>query len=310
MNANDVIESYVADVAIQLPRRQRNDVAFELRALLREELQARAEADGREPDAAMATALLQAFGRPAEVAARYRPTLIVIDPADGPAFLRAAFIGLAIIWLAGLATSLQRPIASSWDVLSALGQWWGATVIPSLWWPGVLVAGFGLAAWGRRRRPQAQTWKPRAGDRIHGGRTTLALALVGIVCGVTALIDPCWLLDIIWGGNAAPAAYAAFVYTDTFLHRQGPCLLVLILLNIPLLITVMVNGRWSARMRRVELVLALATCAVLAWTVLDGPVFTASSSDRMMRSSMTVIAAFTLTKLGVEWLRRVRPSPN
>jgi len=60
MNANDVIESYVTDVALQLPRRQRNDVAFELRALLNEELQARAEAAGRGVDAAMATEFLGA----------------------------------------------------------------------------------------------------------------------------------------------------------------------------------------------------------------------------------------------------------
>ena len=39
MNANDVIECYVNEVAVQLPRAQRNDVAFELRALLQEELQ-------------------------------------------------------------------------------------------------------------------------------------------------------------------------------------------------------------------------------------------------------------------------------
>jgi hypothetical protein len=66
----------------------------------------------------------------------------------------------------------------------------------------------------------------------------------------------------------------------TFLHRQGPCLLALILLNVPLLITVMINGHWSASMRRAELALALATCVVLAWAVPNGPVFTASSSDR------------------------------
>ena len=47
MNANDVIESYITDVALRLPRRQRNDVAFELRALLHEELQARADDAGR-----------------------------------------------------------------------------------------------------------------------------------------------------------------------------------------------------------------------------------------------------------------------
>ena len=71
MNANDLIESYVTDVAVRLPRKQRNDVAFELRALLKEELQAKAEATGRDADAAMATELLHAFGRPVDVAARF-----------------------------------------------------------------------------------------------------------------------------------------------------------------------------------------------------------------------------------------------
>ena len=137
MNANDLIESYVTDVAVQLPRKQRNDVAFELRALLNEELQAKAEDAGRGADAAMATELLRAFGRPAEVAARYRPTLTIIDPADGRSFLRATVIGLAIIWLAGLLEVLRQPIGSGWDVLQPLGQWWSGTVIPSLWWPGV-----------------------------------------------------------------------------------------------------------------------------------------------------------------------------
>ena len=61
MNANDVIESYVTDVAVQLPRKQRNDVAFELRALLNEELQERAGDAGREPDADMAIRMLRAL---------------------------------------------------------------------------------------------------------------------------------------------------------------------------------------------------------------------------------------------------------
>ena len=93
MNANDVIECYVTDVAVQLPRKQRNDVAFELRALLNEELQAKADADGRPVDAAMAIAFLQGFGRPADVAARYRPALTIIDPADGHSFWRAICSG-------------------------------------------------------------------------------------------------------------------------------------------------------------------------------------------------------------------------
>ena len=170
MNANDVIESYVTDVAVRLPRKQRNDVAFELRALLNEGLQDKAEAAGRDADADMATEFVRAFGRPEDVAARYRPTLTIIDPADGHSFLRATVIGMAIIWSLGLLERLRQPHRVRTGLLGGLGQWWVGTVIPSLWWPGMLVVGFGMAAWSRRRWPQTSEWKPRAGDRIHGGR--------------------------------------------------------------------------------------------------------------------------------------------
>ena len=310
MNANDVIESYVTDVAVRLPRRQRNDVAFELRALIDEGLQDKADASGRAVDVAMATEFLQAFGRPEEVAARYRPTLTIIDPADGRSFLRATVIGMAIIWCLGLLVRLQQPIASGDDLIRAMGQWWGGTVIPSLWWPGVLVAGYGTAAWVRRRWPNTALWKPRAGDRIHGGRTAMVMALVGVVCGVYVLIDPRWLLDVVWGGRAAAAAYEALTYTDTFLQRQAPWLLALLLLNIPVFIAVIAMGRWSPTMRRIETVLGLVTCAVQVWTVLDGPVFMAERSDKTAKFFMAMIVAFTLIHLAIKAYRSVRPMPN
>jgi hypothetical protein len=308
MNANDVIESYVRDVAVQLPRRQRNDVAFELRALLNEELQAKAEAAGRGADAAMATELLHAFGRPADVAARYRPTLTIIDPADGHSFLRAAVIGLALIWCLGLVIRLLQPIDSAGEFLGVLGQWWMGTVIPSLWWPGLLVVSFGAASWTRRRWPQTSKWKPRADDRIQGGRAAMVMGIVGILCGIFVLIDPRWLLDIFWGGRAAPAAYEALTYTDSFRQLQAPCLLVLLLLNIPLLIAVIVSGRWSPRMRRVETGLSLADCAAMVWTVLDGPVFISPVSDRTAKFFLVLIVAFTLIHLGLGLRRSVRPT--
>lgn len=309
MNANDVIECYVTEVALQLPRRQRNDVAFELRALIDEGLQAQAEAAGRSADAAMATEFLQAFGRPADVAARYRPTLTIIDPADGHKFLRATVIGLAIIWSMGLVEHLWRPMDSGGDVLNALGQWWVKTVLPSPWWPGVLALYFGLASWARRR-PQTAEWKPRAGDRIQGGRAALVMGIVCILCGLFVLLDPRWVLDFFWGGRAAPAAYEALTYTDTFLQRQAPWLLVLIILNIPLFITVLANGRWSAILRRLETGLALVTCAVLAWTVLDGPVFLSPVSNQTAKFLLVLIIAFSLIFMVVRLRRSVRPAPG
>jgi hypothetical protein len=310
MNANDVIESYVTDVAMQLPRKHRNDVAFELRALIDEGLKDKAEAAGRAVDATMATEFLNAFGRPGDVAARYRPTLTIIDPADGHAFLRATVIGLAIIWLLGLVERLGQPIDSAGGLLGALGQWWESTVIPSLWWPGVLVVGFAGAAWSRRRWPQTSQWKPRAGDRIHGGRAALVMGMVGIACGMYTLVNPRWLLDYFWGGHAAPAAYAALTYTEPFLKSQAPWLFALVVLNIPLLIAVIVQGRWSPLMRRLQTGLGLITCAALAWTIADGPVFMTQVSDRTAKYFLVLIVVCTLVDLGIKRYRRVRPTPN
>jgi hypothetical protein len=310
MNANEVIESYVTDVALQLPRRQRNDVAYELRALIGEGLQDKADAAGRAVDAAMAIEFLVAFGRPADVAARYRPALTIIDPADGHAFRRATVIGLAIIWVAGLVVRLGQPIDHAGGLLGALGQWWGGTVIPSLWWPGVLVVGFAGAAWSRRRWPDTSRWQPRAADRIHGGRATLAMGIAGIACGVYVLIAPRWLLDFFWGGHAAPAAYLALTYSDAFLRGQGPWLLALLLLNIPLLARVIVQGRWSTTMRRMQTALALATSAVMAWAIADGPILAAPASDRVAKVAMALIIAWVLADLLIRRFRRIRPMPD
>lgn len=309
-NLNELIENYVSDVALKLPRAQRDDVAFELRALLHEELQAKADDAGRPADAAMTMALLQAFGHPNEVAARYRPTLTIIDPADGHAFRRITLIGLAVIWCAGLLEVLQQPIGSGWDVLTPLSQWWLGTVIPSLWWPGVLVVWFALAARSRRRRPHAAVWTPRAGKRTHTNRIAMAAGIVGILCGVSVLIEPRWLLDVVWQGRAAQEAYTALTYAEPFRHRQAPILLALLLLNIPMLTAAILGGRWSVNMRRMETALSLITCGVMLWTVLDGPVFMADNSDSTVKFAMIVIIAITLGNFGVQAFRRVRPRPR
>ena len=318
MNANDttineLIENYVSDVALKLPRAQRDDVAFELRALLDEELQAKADGAGRPADAAMAMALLQGFGHPKEVAARYRPALTIIDPADGHAFVRATLIGLAVLWSAGLLEVLQQPVDSGLDALTVFSRWWWAAVgivVPSLWWPGVLVVGFAMSARSRRRRPHTAVWTPRVGRRTYANRIAMAAGIVGILCGVFVLIEPRWLLDVVWQGRAAQEAYTALTYAEPFRHRQAPILLALLLLNIPMMMTAMVGGRWSINMRRTETALSLLTCGVMLWTVLDGPVFMADSSDRTVKSVMIAIVAITMINFGIQAFRRVRPKPD
>ncbi len=310
MNVNDLIEAYVTDVAVQLPRRQRNDVAFELRALLGEELQAKAQASGRVVDAAMTTDLLRDFGHPDVVAARYRPVLTIIDPVDGYTFVRATVVGLAIIWGAGLLKEVLQPVESGSDLIMALARWWLGTVISSLWWPGVLVSYFAIAAWVRRRWPSTGEWKPRSRYQVTGGRTSMVLAMVGITLGLLVLIDPRGALELFFGTQLAPVAYDALTYTGSFRQLQGPILFVVLLLNIPLMVGVVASGRWSASLRRFELALEVMVCVVMLWTVLDGPVFIAAVSDKFVKVAMLLIIASVLITRGIRLYRRVMPAPD
>lgn len=308
--ANDLIEAYVADVAVRLPRAQRNDVAYELRALLHEELQAKADAAGRPLDDATTLAFLRAFGRPADVASRYRPTLTIIDPSDGRSFMFATVVGLALIWSLGLFAHWRDAAEHGLGTLTMIARWWGGTVLPSLWWPGLLIVWFATSAWVHRRWPRTSHWTPRPEHRIAGGRTAMAMAVIGMLCGIAILIEPRRVLDIVWGGDAAPAAYAALTYTDTFLQGPAFVLLALIALNVPLYIAVMANGRWSPWLRRVETALVLVTCAAMLWTVVDGPIFLSARSDGTAKALLGLIAAFSLIYCAIGAYRRVRPTPG
>ncbi len=310
MNVSDLIETYVADVAVQLPRRQRNDVAFELRALLGEELQAKAEASGRAVDMAMTTDLLRDFGHPDVVAARYSPVLTIIDPADGYTFLRATVIGLAIIWGAGLLQEFLQPVESGSELVMALSRWWLGTVISSLWWPGVLVTWFVIAAWVGRRWPSAVEWKPRPRDQVTGGRASMVMGIVGIVLGLLVLIDPRGLLELLFGAQLAPVTYDALTYTESFRQLQGPILFVVLLLNIPIMVSVVASGRWSDNLRRLALALEVLVCVAMFWTILDGPVVMTTVSDKFIKVAMSLIIASVLITRGIRFYRRVMPAPD
>lgn len=185
MNGNEVIDSYVRDVARYLPRGKRNDVAFELRALLGDELTAKAQASGRAPDKTMAIELLKGFGRPAEAAERYHQRPAVIDPTDTHHFLIWSLAAAVTVSVLSRAT-LAGAMSGSGLFLQCLGA---------------LVVVFALMGWWRRCHPGALGWRPKLGpDWMPRGLAMLAL--------VATLIFPVFMY-------AAPQTFVRVMFLGT-----------------------------------------------------------------------------------------------
>lgn len=226
--ANDVIESWVRDVARLLPRKRRDDVALELRALLQEELAAKAEAAGRAPDRAMAMALLAGFGRPAEAAARYEPRKPLIDPEDNHDFAIWMIVGLVVIGMSEDRAGL--------DVV----EWFAS-----------LAFVFMAIAWFRRRRPDGRfAWKPRPQPNpARAPRWQALLAAAGLVVFPLAMyVAPQAFWDTATFGHGVGGGLAL---TDAFAHSwQRTATIGWLLAYIAVWLAVAVQGGWRRWSRR------------------------------------------------------------
>ena len=299
MTANELIEAYVDDVVRQLGRKQRNDVGVELRALLGEDLQTQVEIAGRPADEAMAMELLRRFGRPGEVAGRYRkPGFPIIEAADAPGFVRLAGSGMAAIWIVGLVSMFQEG-----GNLDRLGAWWMTWGLAAFWWPGFLVVIGGTAAWIRRRLPVSDDWTPRAIDRDRISRVGWMLAIVFFSLGIIWLTSPSQIVERLSGGRLAPEFYGYFVYDETFRQWRLPLLVPLLIAHVLLYAVLVAEGRWRRLTRRIDMTLSLVISGMLVWVLLAGPIFQADIGNRAARNAIWPIVLIALVDVAVKFYR-------
>jgi hypothetical protein len=231
-SANDVIESYVRDVARLLPHKRRDDVALELRALLQEDLAAKADAAGRAPDRAMAMALLAGFGRPAEAAARYEPRRPLIDPEDNHDFAIWMIVGLVVIGMSDDHLGLD------------LVKWFACLALV-----------FMAIAWFRRRRPAGSfDWKPRPDPKpARAPRWQALLAAAGLVVFPLAMyVAPQAFWDTATFGHGVRGGLAL---TDEFLGSwQRAATIGWLLAYVAVWLAVAAQGGWRRWSRRAAIV--------------------------------------------------------
>lgn len=290
MDVDSLIDAYVQDVAQLLPRKQRSDVALELRELLREDLQSRAADRGRALDADIALEGLRAFGAPKEVAARYFEPRIIIPPTETRRFLFAAIIGVAVL----IALSpLGNPPPQSGEMGEAIFVWLG-----------VLVTYFGLRGMVQRRRKAAQSWVPREYDKVNRLVPLSFIALIFV--GIAAYGAPRWIFSQLTHGGTLSASLD---YDPAFYASRLPVLFALWLCQAVLFAVLAVRGRWNPWLRRVDFGLEAGVAAVLIWFLFAGDIFKEPTLNSAAPNLISAVVLLLLIDLGVKLYRGVGGLP-
>jgi hypothetical protein len=292
MDVEALIDAYVEDVAQLLPRKLRTDVALELRGLLREELQLRAAAQGRTLDAHIALEGIRAFGKPRDVAARYFEPWVIIPHTETRRFASAAIIG-ALVLLA--LSPLSNAAARSEQLAIAILAWLGA-----------LVAYFAILSLKDRRKSAANLWVPRDGDRVS---RVGALAIVAIIClGIVAYGAPSWLFAQFSHGRSLPTWLD---YDAAFHSSRLPVLFFVWGCQAVLLLVLVIRGRWSPQLRRMDVWLEVGVALVLIWFLAAGNVFREAAPNKVALSAITVCALLLFIDACVKLYKvtsRIRPA--
>lgn len=279
MSPDAVIQSYVHDVAANLPGKMRAEVAADLRAQLGDELAGRAEAQGKSPDGAMALALVRDFGRPEVLAAQYNPPVAIIDPVDSRRFILVAVIGYGM--LATIVLALRRlGLESAEDFEESF-----------LTWVGVLTIVFGFRSWMLRRDPDKYAWKPRRVvdiEKLNPGM--LALNALGTLFFLVAYVWPGPVVELLSGGRV-PAERLA--YSPSFHDPEQwrmPWLIGILILKLAFLGWAAVRGRWTRANRFWVLAMDLHITIQLGWhMVYPAPVFVDPQIERWAFAGASMI---------------------
>jgi hypothetical protein len=286
MHAKEIIEIYVDETVRLLPRRQRTDVAAELRALLADELNARAAASGRPADEALALSLVRAYGRPNEVAARYQPAWTLVEPADTPSFLRAASIGtVALSLLGALQGRLPRTPGDADESVGVL----------IFAWIGLLLMAFAVKSAIRRRWPATATWKPRDRNRVNRIGAAIVVPVASLILILYAA--PAAVIRRLSGGRIEASSV---VYTTEFQHQGLPVFIGLLIALLALLAFAALRGRWSRLTRRISIGLNLALACVVLELAVNGNIFQSTGSDQILRSVLALVAVIYIPCVGAQ----------
>ena len=126
----NLLDTYVAAIGRNLPRKNREDIEAEIRSTLEDMLEERTQGEGP-ADEATIIELLKEYGSPAEVASTYKTHQYLIGPRMFPIFERVLRIVFAVVGAAsllGLVVALTKTGLTGPEFASSLSDWFGGLV--------------------------------------------------------------------------------------------------------------------------------------------------------------------------------------
>jgi hypothetical protein len=291
MDVDAMIDAYIQDIVQLMPRKQREDVALELRGLVREELQSRAASQGRTLDTDITLEGLRAFGKPQDVAARYFEPWVIIPQTETRKFAFAAVVGMAVlVALSPLSSAEARS---------------GQLAIGIFAWLGALVCYFAIRSFAdRRRRNGANLWLPRENESVSRAGALSIIAVIGV--GMVAYGAPGWLFSQFTHGRLLPAWLE---YDPAFHSLRLPVLFFLWGCQAVLLAVLAIRRRWNPVLRRMDVGLEIGVAFVLIWFLAAGRVFKEVAPNRVALSALSTFALLVFIDVGIKLYRGVSRVP-
>jgi hypothetical protein len=289
---NEIIESYVLDVMRRVPAKERDDVGLELRGLLAEMLDGRAQAEGVPADENMVLEMLRDFGAPAEVAARYQPPGFVIIPAEQSKwFATLSLGGVGLQWALTLPAVFQGQ--------DNIAHWWLTWGLGSLWWPGFLVMTALIAAWTGQLRTFTPKAKARTLDSERVNRSAMAFGLFWFAVGAALVIALPFIT-----GHLPGVLPQVFAFDPNFVSDRAPPVLILWLGVFATLVAVVTKGRWTPRLRWISIGFSVGFAALLGWWLAAGPIFLAKATNDGARGAIALVLVIIFVDLAVQLYRQ------
>jgi hypothetical protein len=282
MDPKSAIDAYVDEIVLAMPARQRKDVGLELRDLLTTQLEADAESAGRAPDMEMTKAMLKRFGAPGEVARGYLSGADTIIPArEGALFAWLACGAVLAQW--ALSFPIEVALNNEGDLATRLGVWFWGAGLHAFALPGALAFAAMVWAWRKQRASGGEpvtlsflqsfpAFQPTPTVAIN--RVAWGVALIGFGLGM-----PIYALAPEILSRLEEPARSAMALDPGFVQTRAPALLLLWIVQLPLFVTVFIEGRWRPLTRNLQMGFDLIGAGLLVWFASAGPMFLTKGVD-------------------------------